>query len=334
MSHGGRSLPRRPKVLTGLPVLRRGDDEIQLGLDPRHAVVIGGVTKTVAESIQNLDGHVRTRQLLDKAPPDDRPTLSGLLSELHELGLIEDVTETAMPARLAPDATTWSLRTGNQPGQLAATRTKSSVLVHGSGRLGLAVAQLLVTAGIGAVELDADGVVEAEDTGCGYRDEDIGKPRADVARSRLPSARVTDPDLVVLTDAAVPTPEFVTSLLSRSVPHLSVRVREGIGIVGPFVVPGRSSCLGCADLHRADLDHEWPAVAAQLVGQRQHADLTCAHATAALGAEQAMRALEWLSVGGTRPPIWNGTIELDPFHGKLEQRPWPPHVFCSCGARQ
>lgn len=334
MSQGGRSLPRRPKVLTGLPVLRRGEDEIQLGLDPRHAVVIGGVTKTVAESIQNLDGHVRTRQLLDKAPPSDRPALSGLLSELHELGLIEDVTDTGVPGRLAPDAATWSLRTGNQPGQLAATRTKSSVLVHGSGRLGIAVAQLLVTAGIGAVEVAAEGVVEAEDTGCGYRDEDVGKSRAEVARALLPPANVATPDLVVLTDSAVPAPEFVAGLLSRSVPHMSVRVREGIGIVGPFVVPGRSSCLGCADLHRADLDQNWPAVAAQLVGQRQHADLLCAHATAALGAEQVMRALEWLSVGGDRPPIWNATVELDPFHGKLEQRPWPPHVFCSCGARQ
>ncbi|MCE7008227.1 ThiF family adenylyltransferase [Kibdelosporangium philippinense] len=334
MSHDGRSLPRRPKVLTGLPVLRRGDGEIQLGLDPRHAVVIGGVTKTVAESIQNLDGQIRTRQLLAKAPPGDRLTLSGLLSELHELGLIEDVTETTMPGRLSPDAATWSLRTGNQPSQLAETRTKSSVLVHGSGRIGLAVAQMLVTAGIGAVEVDADGVVEPEDTGCGYLDEDIGKPRAEAARLRLPSGPVTDPDLVVLTDSAVPKPEFVTSLLSQSVPHLSVRVREGIGIVGPFVVPGRSSCLGCADLHRADLDQEWPAVAAQLVGQRQHADLTCAYATAAMGAEQAMRALEYLSVGGTRPPIWNETLELDPFHGKLDRRPWPPHVFCTCGARQ
>ncbi|ALG06893.1 ThiF family adenylyltransferase [Kibdelosporangium phytohabitans] len=333
MSHGGRSLPRRPKVLTGLPVLRRGDDEIQLGLDPRHGVVIGGVTRTVAESIRNLDGRTRTRQLLDNAPPDDRPALSGLLRELHGLGLVEDVTGTGVPGRLAADAATWSLRTGNQPGQLAAKRSASSVLVHGSGRIGTAMAQLLVTMGVGAVRIDADGFVEPEDTGCGYRDEDIGKPRFEVARALLPQVQPGSPDLVVLTDAAVPAPELVTRLLADGVPHLNVRVREGTGIIGPFVVPGRSSCLGCADLHRADLDQDWPSVAAQLVGQRQHADLVCAHATAALGAEQAMRALEWLSSGGGRPPVWNTTIELDPFHGKLEQRPWPPHSHCGCGAR-
>src|ERR1043165_2502573 len=135
------------------------------------------------------------------------------------------------------------------------------------------MAQLFVTAGIGVVWIDADGAVEAEDTGCGYREGDVGKPRADVARALLPPVQPGSPDLVVLTDAAVPAPELVRKLLTDGVPHLSVRVREGIGIVGPFVGPGRSSCLGCADLHRADLDHAWPSIAAQLVGQRQHADL-------------------------------------------------------------
>lgn len=333
MSHSGSPLPRRPRVLAGLPVLRRGEDEIQLGLDPRHAVVIGGVTRTVAESVQKLDGHARAAQLLDRAAPDDRAALAGLLRELHDLGLVEDAGQAAVPGRLAADATAWALRTGGKTSQLPLTRKDSSVLVRGSGRLGLAVARLLVTAGIGAVEVLADGEVTPEDTGCGYRDEDVGKPRREVVRSILPDVRVTRPDLVVLTDSAVPAPEVVQRLISESVPHLSVRVREGVGIVGPFVVPGRSSCLGCADLHRADRDSEWPTVAAQLVGQVQPADLTCANATAGLAAEQVMRALAWLSRGGARPPAWNTTLELDLFHGTLDRRVWPPHPRCSCGAR-
>jgi bacteriocin biosynthesis cyclodehydratase domain-containing protein len=332
MSHGGSSLPRRPRLLIGLPVLRRGDDEIQLGLDPRHAVVIEGVTKTVAESVQKLDGRAQARQLLERMPPDDRPALAGLLRELHDLGLIEDAGRSGVPGRLAADGTTWALRTGHRPGQLAAARRDSSVLVHGSGRLGIAVATLLASAGIGAVEVNADGLVAPEDTGCGYRDEDVGRPRREVAQSILGNHRVPRPDLVVLTDSAVPAPELVSRLLTDSVPHLGVRVREGIGIVGPLVVPGRSSCLGCADLHRADRDSDWPTVAAQLVGKTQLAGLTCAHATAALAAEQAMRALAWLADGGGQPPTWNTTMELDPFHGRLDRRSWPPHPRCSCGA--
>ncbi|MBP2320557.1 bacteriocin biosynthesis cyclodehydratase domain-containing protein [Kibdelosporangium banguiense] len=332
MSHRGSSLPRRPRLLAGLPVLRRGDDEIQLGLDPRHAVVIEGVTRTVAESVRRLDGQVQARQLLERTPEEERPALAGLLRELHDLGLIDDAARSKVPGRLAADASAWALRTGHRPGQLATARKESSVLVHGSGRLGIAVATLLASAGIGAVEVQADGLVAPEDTGSGYRDEDVGKPRRDIAQSILGNARVSRPDLVVLTDSMVPAPEVVTRLLSDSVPHLGVRAREGIGIVGPFVVPGRSSCLSCADLHRADRDSGWTTVAAQLVGQVQPAGLTCAHATAALAAEQVMRALAWLSGGDSQPPAWNTTMELDPFHGRLDRRSWPPHPHCSCGA--
>jgi hypothetical protein len=325
-------------LLAGLPVLHRGDDEIQLGLDPRHAVVIEGITKTVAESVRRLDGRSRTTQLLQRTPAADRPALTELLRELLQIGLIEDAAESGVPCRLAADATIWALRTGSRPSQLAKTRKKSAVLVHGSGRLGVAVATLLVAAGIGAVEVDADGLVAPEDTGCGYRDEDVGRPRREAARLALErhasARRVIRPDLVVLTDSAVPAPEFVAGLLAGSVPHLAARVREGTGIVGPFVVPGRSSCLGCADLHRADLDSNWPTVAAQLAGRTQPADLTCAHATAALAVEQVLRALTWLSTGDRRPPTWNTTIEFEPFHGRLEHRTWTPHPRCSCGVRQ
>lgn len=319
--------------MTGLPVLRRGADEIQLGLDPRHAVVIGGVTKTVAESVQKLDGQVRAAHLLDRTPPDDRAALAGLLRELHDLGLVEDAGRSAVPGRLVADATAWALRTGSKPSQLATRRRDASVLIRGSGRLGLAIARLLATAGLGTVEVIADGVVTVQDTGCGYRDQDVGKPRQEVTRAILGDVRAVRPDLVVLADTAVPAPEVVKQLIADSAPHLSVRVREGVGIVGPFVVPGRSSCLGCADLHRTDMDSKWPMVAAQLVGQTQPADLTCANATAALASEQVMRALAWLSDGGAQPPAWNSTMELDVFHGTLDRRAWPPHPRCSCGAR-
>jgi hypothetical protein len=221
---------------------------------------------------------------------------------------------------------------------LAGARKKSSVLVHGSGRIGVTLASLLVTAGVGAVEVDAEGLVTPEDTGSGYRDDDVGRPRRAAARQALERhgrvRHVVNPDLVVLTDAAVPEPEFVARLLANSVPHLAARVREGTAIVGPFVVPGRSSCLSCADLHRADLDHSWPTLAAQLVGKPQPADLTCTYATAALALEQVLQALNWVLTGKRRPPTWNTTIELDPFHGKAEHRRWPAHRYCSCGARQ
>ena len=31
----------------------------------------------------------------------------------------------------------------------------------------------------------------------------------------------------------------------QGVAHLPVRVRDGTGLVGPLVIPGQTSCLGC-----------------------------------------------------------------------------------------
>src|SRR5690348_14486337 len=122
MSHSETVLPRRLRLLAGLPVLRRGDHELQLGLDPRHAVVIEGVTKTVAESVRQLDGHAHTEQLLERTPESDRPALISLLRELFDIGMVEDATESGAPCRLTADAMIWALRTGAQPSQLAGSR--------------------------------------------------------------------------------------------------------------------------------------------------------------------------------------------------------------------
>jgi hypothetical protein len=53
-------------------------------------------------------------------------------------------------------------------------------------------------------------------------------------------------DLVVLTDYLVADPRMVRDLHNQGVAHLPVRVRDGTGLVGPLVIPGVTSCLGCA----------------------------------------------------------------------------------------
>jgi hypothetical protein len=37
---------------------------------------------------------------------------------------------------------------------------------------------------------------------------------------------------------------MVRDLHNQGVAHLLVRVRDGIGLVGPLVIPGVTSCLG------------------------------------------------------------------------------------------
>ena len=65
---------------------------------------------------------------------------------------------------------------------------------------------------------------------------------ARIAHSSQPHATVspTAVDLVVLSDYLVADPRMV-----RGVSHLAVRVRDCTGLVGPLVIPGVTSCLGC-----------------------------------------------------------------------------------------
>lgn len=98
-------------------------------------------------------------------------------------------------------------------------------------------------------------------------------------------------DLVVLSDYLVADPHMVRDLHTERVPHLPVRVRDGTGMVGPLVVPGVTSCLGCADLHRSDRDAAWPAIAAQLRDTVGVADRATLLATAALALSQVNRVI-------------------------------------------
>ncbi len=98
-------------------------------------------------------------------------------------------------------------------------------------------------------------------------------------------------DLAVLTDFLVSDPRVVRDLHATGVPHLPVRVRDGVGLVGPLVIPGMTSCLGCADLHRSDRDAAWPALAAQLRDTVGNADRATVLATAALALNQIDRVI-------------------------------------------
>ncbi len=77
-----------------------------------------------------------------------------------------------------------------------------------------------------------------------------------------------------------------------------VRVRDGTGLVGPLVIPGMTSCLRCADLHRSDRDAAWPAVAAQLRDAVGSADRATMLATAALALSQVDRVIKAIRDAG------------------------------------
>ena len=109
-----------------------------------------------------------------------------------------------------------------------------------------------------------------------------------------------------------------------------MRLRDGVGVVGPLVYPGRTACLGCLDRTRGDLDPRWPAVAAQLAGRAGVADPAAVTATVGLAVAQAVAAVE--AVDGGPTAALGATLELDVDAGELRRRTWSAHPECPCGA--
>ena len=154
-----------------------------------------------------------------------------------------------------------------------------------------------------------------------------------VKHSSQPHAAVTttEADLVVLSDNLIADPHMLRDLHSQGVAHLAVRVRDGVGLVGPLVIPGVTSCLGCADLHRRDRDAAWPAVAAQLRDTVGVADRPTLLATAALALSQVNRVIGAVRGSESEPPTsLNATLEFDVHTGSIVARQWPKHPLCSC----
>jgi hypothetical protein len=128
--------------------------------------------------------------------------------------------------------------------------------------------------------------------------------------------------------------ELRASLMREQIPHLAAAADEAIGIVGPLVIPGRTACLRCMDLTRADRDPAWPLILAQLLG-RQPDLLACdAPLAAAVAAHAAAQALAFIDRPAEAGAVANGTLELVLPSWQWRRRTWPPHPDCDCRGRR
>jgi hypothetical protein len=340
-------VPERLRLAPGRAALWRSPTCLQLGLDPQRAMVLDDLPQPLAALLKRIDGVCSTTKLLAEAQAagSSRAEALTMLADLHRRGLVQQVSaaESGRPGwhrvALAAEAASWSVHSSQPTRHTLRQRRTAVVRVVGSGRVAVAVATSLASAGVGHVAVHAVGTVVAADLGTGYLPDDLGRPReaaaADAVRRCAPEVIVTThrrPDLIVLTDVVVPEPAVVTELLGRRIPHLIGYAHEGTAVVGPLVWPGRSSCLHCAELHHADVDVAWPKLAAQLVGQIPTAGLACTQLTAALLTEQVLATLAGPGAGLPAPPTWGAALQLDPVHGTLLRLPRPPHPRCGCGA--
>jgi len=305
------------RLRTGLPVLRRGADEVQVGTDPRWAVRLTNLAPDEVEA------------LVTRRAGLDGPRLGGLVDELALAGLaVPDDIPDGPPDSLVLGL----LRPEDDPVARTRRRGASCVGVVGLGPTGLGIAAGLAAAGVGTVLLDDERPVRTADVGAtGYRWSDVGQPRERAATRLLRDVAPTvdvdgpaTPDVLVVVEGAAADPARPERLLSLDVTHLSVVVREGDTVVGPLVVPGAGACLRCLDLHRADLDPAWPLVLSQLVGT----DAVEPGPVASVAAGLAVASL--LATVDGRPIAPGLTWEVALPDAVPRERVWQPHPRCGC----
>lgn len=271
-----------------MPVLVRPDGAVQVGWDPRRAMLVEPPDGLSAAALADL---LRAMQ-------------AGVTAgELSALAVNRGITDVTAMTDLVDSLVDEGLATTTPP------RTRSaSIRIHGRGPLSDLLASALRCSG------------------------------ARVRQSRLNHAGVTPgtTDLVVLSDFLVADPHLLRELHQARIPHLPVCVRDGTGLVGPLVIPGVTSCLGCADLYRSDRDAAWPAVAAQLRDAVGSADRATMLGTAALALSQVDRVIAAVhesddpSRAGDPPPTLDTTLEFDVRTGSTTSRRWSRHPRCEC----
>jgi len=235
------------------------------------------------------------------------PTTERVLTVLAAAGVLIDYPAGLMrslPAelrrRMLPVLATASLggQDGDGGARRLAHRSATTVVVSGAGSLADFVADLLTRSGLAA--------------------------------RRRPSADGGAADLLVLVGHQ--SPAETAQLLRLPYPHLNVTVTEGIGVVGPLVLPGKTACLRCLDLTRAERDPAWPLVLAQLPGGDTDPPGCDPVLAAAVAAQAAAIVVGFADGGPLDRAAVNGTLELLSPDWQWRRRSWDPHPACCCGA--
>jgi hypothetical protein len=347
----------RPELKPGLLPVWRNRDTMQIGIDPRRAIALTGM-RGAAGLLRLLDGSRDRAQVLDAARDlgMDPAVADRVLTLLAAGGALNDApfgTGRGLPAglraRLAPELATASLAHGDADGgaRTLARRQAACVRVHGASRAGLWIAGLLAAVGIGLVISTGPATARsgqalpdapaapgplAGQPGDGFpRPDRPARPgAARAARGHGCRAQPRpQPSLVILADSH--RRELPAALCRDRIPHLAASTSEAIGVVGPLVLPGRSACLHCLDLTRAERDPAWPLILAQLTGRAASDPAACDAVLAATVAAQATaQALAFIDRGPAAVAVIDGTLELVLPDWQWRRRTWPPHDRCGC----
>ena len=339
-----------PLLPAATPLLHADGDSVQIGGVDSTDGVLMEPARGLARLLRGLDGRRSQRAVRTDAAGDglDPRSVDAALEALRRTGLLTDLDPAdllaigAGPAAVA--RATLELPAAVRSPRSAAWRTRAlaAVVVDGATRVGAPLASVLAASGVGRVVVRDTGVVAAAEAVVGgLTADDEGRPRvlaaADAVRRANPATDLrplppgSGPDLTVLTRPWAASDPLVAAQPDGGA-QLVATVRGETGVVGPLVVPGATSCLRCADLHRRDADGRWPRLAAQLTASEappSGSTLTCL-LTALLAAGQVLAYLD----GTDAPLTLDATVEVRPPDLLPRVRNWPAHPACGCGASQ
>ncbi|WP_207839962.1 hypothetical protein [Williamsia soli] len=292
-------------VITSLPVLRPGvavlvrpGGRIQVGCDPDTAIIV-----EPSEGVHPAQLAALLRSMTSKRPPGEveAAAIEAGLSRNEVAELLDDLVVAGIAHHEVGSS------------------TRLRVRVHGAGPLAVAISRALHGAGVDlARSVRRPSLIDTED-----QDPLVHQERVSTWAT----------DLVMLTDYLTHDPWLVSSLMRHRIPHLMVRLRDGVGVIGPMVLPGLTSCLHCADHHRTDRDRDWPTVSAQLLGTCGWAGSATIAGTVAVAAaqiEQITAVTRSGQVNQPPPSTLNTTIEFRANPSSMVLRHWPPHPLCGC----
>ena len=274
-------------------MLWRPDGVLQLGFERPAGLLLGRLPRAAGGVLEALHQPCPDQRLWRLAGPAATDWLPGLLGTLRRAGLL-------CPAR---------------PGS-------GQVALIGSGRLTLLIAQLFLASAEGHLRVIWPGSPAPPDALAGMQRRHPGR----VGFGGHLDAGAAGADLAVIV-AQAPEPDRSVVRQAGDRPHLVVRGSD-LGVsVGPLVVPGRTACLRCEDLHRTDRDPAWPRLLVQLSRPRLRAPRPAREHWAAGAA--ALHVAGWLA--GELPDSLGAALELDA-GGALRVRALRPHPGCGCGA--
>ena len=311
-------LPSRPWIRDDIPVAWRSDTSVEMGYPPRAARV-DGVDRAHVTWLISLRGERTMTEALEAglARGLSRSTMNRLARAAIACGLLDDAA--AVPAavrsapgevrdRIAGERSVLRQIHGADAHRAVERRVAAEVAVHGDNALADAVAMALACAGV-------EHIVRARSIQSGSR------------RHRRSSLRRT---CEVICTGGHPDAASLPDAMALDIPHLAVCAAGPRAVIGPMVIPGRTSCLRCRDLHLSDADPTWPRAAVQWSARRRVS--TSAPLAQMAGAWAALQVLALIDAGSraVSAPTIDGALIVTLPEASPRIEPRPSHPLCGC----